>query len=188
MENYSFFAVLASALLAVLIMAIPQFIRTKRKNDCIIRNFRGGGGIADFFCYLWQEIFNENLVRLHIVNTSDPKLRPRDEYDFWFKKQVEAFALDGWCLGYINSKGHLTDTFFKYIHEPEKNLKFQRLITSIFKNRTLGVYQENFSNLLYSFSEKWELLPEVLDTLNNDKRFAAVKNIYERGRENAVVT
>lgn len=90
---------------------------------------------------------------LQKVDKTDPKKRQRNEYDAWFAAHVEDFAKSKKLMGYIGGYGYLEDAFWENIKEPDKNRELQM---NIIRARSKG-----YSNLLYNFTQKYQLLPEV---------------------------
>lgn len=185
MGNYFFGCTAFAGLIVCILVCIRLWFYDRPDKKGIIRDFSTPPRIRDLFCYFSENYFNSLLETLQKVDTTDPRLRVKNEYDLWFESHIEELAQNGWCLEYIYTKGHLTDTLFAKLKDPDKNLVFQKLLISIFKNETFNVYQLNFGNLLFQYATKWELLPEVREILNKDERFSVVKDVYDRGREYA---
>lgn len=123
--------------------------------------------------------------KLKRVNTLDPKKRAQDPFDIWFKINTKLLCHDGACLDHISRYGHIEDTFFKNIAQLNldvaHDLEFQRLLISISYNSHAGEYYPNFRNLLFTYARHYDLLPEILEVLNTDERFAHAKEVYEDG-------
>jgi len=90
---------------------------------------------------------------LQKVDKTNPKKRQRNEYDAWFAAHVEDFAKSKKLIGYIGVYGYLEDAFWENIKEPDKNRELQMNI--------IRARSKEYSNLLYHFTEKYQLLPEV---------------------------
>ncbi|MBO4293903.1 MAG: hypothetical protein J5896_00480 [Alphaproteobacteria bacterium] len=125
--------------------------------------------------------------KLEHVNQYDPKKRTQDLWDVWFRNNTKNLCHDGACLDHINRLGHIGDTFFKNIErlnvDVAHDLEFQRLLISVSYNAYARTYYTNFNNLLFVYAEHYDFLPEILEVLNTDERFAHAKEVYERGHQ-----
>lgn len=125
--------------------------------------------------------------KLENVNPLASNRRAINAWDHWFRRHTADCYHDGDCLAYINHYGYIEDTFWKNIDElglkPEKDLKFQLLLISVYYNEYIEQYYKNFSNLLFNFGKHYQLMPEVQNILNNDQRFAQSKKTYEFARK-----
>ena len=151
------------------------FSKPKRKEHkyALIKSFNNVFSI--------RHIFDNPLSPL-LLSLRDIRKKDTITRDKWFEKYAEDMALDGWCLSYIDSYGHLTATFLNSLNEPEKNLTFQRLLISVRKSDIFDAYQANYENILFLYAKKWELAPEIQKVLAEDERFRVAKEIYELGR------
>lgn len=123
--------------------------------------------------------------KLEHVNLLDPQKRKQDPWDIWFKQNTKRLCHDGACLAHISRYGHIEDTFFKNIARLELDVahdsEFQRLLISVSYNSYAGEYYPNFRNLLFTYARHYDLLPEILEVLDKDERFANAKEVYEDG-------
>ncbi|MBO7097659.1 MAG: hypothetical protein J6W11_03365 [Alphaproteobacteria bacterium] len=123
--------------------------------------------------------------KLERVNLLDPQKRAQDPWDIWFKQNTKRLCHDGACLAHISRYGHIEDTFFKNIARLELDVahdsEFQRLLISISYNSYIDEYRANFTNVLFTYARHYDLLPEILEVLNKDERFADAKEVYQDG-------
>ena len=123
------------------------------------------------------------------VNRYNPETRPADSMDRWFEEATPQLMHSDSCLAYINHYGYIEDTFWKNIRKlglhPEQDVKFQRLLISVYRLKTFGIWTENFCNLLFHFGAHYRLLPELEQILINDSRFADAKQTYELARKHS---
>ena len=143
-------------------------------------------------CYFYSDFdfnpFSSLLEKLKKVNLYDPKTRPFDHMDEWFKGATPKLMHDGKCLAYIDHYGYLEDTLWKNIKElnlqPQTDVKFQKILVSVHKT-DWGIWIKNFNNLLFHYGELYELLPEIENIINSDSRFKYVRQTYNLAREYA---
>lgn len=98
---------------------------------------------------------------LQKVDKTNPQKRQKNEYDAWFAAHVEDFAKSSKLMGFIGAYGYLEDAFWANIKEPDKNAQLQKNI--------IRARSKEYSNLLYHFTKKYQLLPEVKAWLKLNK-------------------
>ena len=118
-------------------------------------------GIVFCVCVCWLINWGDAKYRkkeeiwsiLQKVDKTDPKSRKKTEYDVWFAAHVEDFAKSLKLMRYIGAYGYLEDAFWENIKEPQKN--------SLLQKNIIRARSKEYSNLLYHFTKKYPLLPEV---------------------------
>ena len=199
MEHYYLWAVICCFLpfiIGALVFAVHDDEVEKHPNHSVPATSPVFRGVEDMMLkeYYYDTILHNRLrTKLRKVNLYDPKTRSADIWDVWFKKFTQELCHDGYCLAYIDHYGHLTDTFFKNLVEldlkPEHDITFQKLLVSEYKisgGLFAGVYRRNYTNLLFIYGQRWQLLPEIVDILKTDKRFSDARQTYELAREYAL--
>ena len=134
------------------------------------------------------KVYSSLLVNLKNVNKYDPETREHDKMDDWFRKNTRLLMHNGYCLAYINSYGHLESTFWKNIEElnlhPEQDIVFQKFLVSVHITNW-EIWMRNYNNLLFNYSLRYTLLPEIEDVLKKDARFETSLQSYKFAREYA---
>lgn len=86
------------------------------------------------------------------VDLTDPRKRKLNEYDTWFVNHVEDFCRYKKAIEYIDYYGHLEDTFWANVKNPDKNVRLQKNILRI---------NGGSHNMLCYFAKRYQLLPKV---------------------------
>ena len=169
-------------LIAAIIAAICVFVRRRRQKMAYIADYDPDYDLYSFTYFVSGKISDPWMNKLYQMDKTDPAKRACNWYDEWFERNVEYFADKGRYLAYINKYGWLEDKFWECIKEPDKNLKLQKLLISVYPLRDFGLYAENFSNMLFHYAQKYQFAPEQQKIIDSDERFAAVKRTCEIAR------
>lgn len=128
----------------------------------------------------------ERLVKevLENLDKRDPRKRCANKWDKKFKELVPVLYKYDEALDFLNTYGHVCDTYFESLTEEDvKNVAFQLALCKVEYNEYALHYFCCYSNLLYCFLSKWDFCDEVKETLKKSVNEQAVVRFYNAHAE-----
>ena len=177
--DYFVFILLALAVIAVCAGVYNSY---RKKKMLIAGSINKDEYLVNYAYYALLGHVDSLVEILQNVNQEELSEQERAKYEKLFVANIEKIAVNGWCLAYINNFPHLLYFFLSNIKEPDKNLKFQKLLISV----EPAMCFPNFRDLLFHYAERWQLLPEVAKVLESDECFLTTRRIYENARKYAL--
>lgn len=119
------------------------------------------------------------MQNLELMNKNNPANRPEDKYDIWFKDNVEEMYKYHEALKFINTFWHIENSFFNYLHQPDKNLELQKKITTVYHSSVLRTNKILYPSLFVGFLKRWDFLPEIKNKILTDEQYASIIPLYK---------
>ena len=121
---------------------------------------------------------------LENLDTSNPRVRPRNKWDTKFEEFVPVLYKYDIALDFINRFGYVCETYFLNLGEEDaKNIAFQLKICSVWQNTINDEWYIKYPNLLHFFLLKWDLDDAVKAELLNDSTKKEVVRMYNKFAE-----
>ena len=116
---------------------------------------------------------------LENMDKRDPRKRSANKWDKKFEELVPVLYKYDEALEFVNTYGHVCDTYFKLLSEEDlNNAAFQLALCKVRYNEYALHYYCCYSNLLHCFLDKWDFCDEVKEELKKSVEKNAVVRFY----------
>lgn len=116
---------------------------------------------------------------LENLDKRDPRKRTYNSWDKKFEELVPVLYKYDEALEFLNTYGHVLDTYFALLTEEDlNNAAFQLALCKVEYNEYALHYYCCYSNLLHRFLSEWDFCDEVKETLKKSVNEQAVVRFY----------
>ena len=126
-----------------------------------------------------QDPCTQIMHNLELMDKTNPSTRATNEYDLWFKENVEEMYKYHDALKFINTFWQIENSFFNYLHQPDKNLELQKKIITVYHSSVLRTNKILYLNLFVGFLKRWDFLPEIKNKILTDEQYADIIPLYK---------
>ncbi len=126
----------------------------------------------------------EKVMRvLYAMDKTNPQRRARNVWDKRFAQLVPELHLYDRALEFINTYGHVCDTYIQLLAEPEKNAELQFRLCKVAISAYSDRYRAKYPNVLWGYLGHYDLLPEVKSLVLDDAKYEHIAEIYKLRRQ-----